>query len=70
MTENIDNLILEHLKAIRLELAEVKADTGDMKYRMRGIDASLIAPYLRARRIASDHTDLAQGVVDAREDRY
>jgi hypothetical protein len=42
MAENIDNLILEHLKAIRLELAEVKADTGDMKSRMRGIEASLI----------------------------
>ena len=42
MTENIDNLILEHLKALRLELAEVKADTSDMKSRLRGIDASLI----------------------------
>ncbi len=42
MTENIDNLMLEHLKALRLELADVKADTTDIKSRLRSIDSSMI----------------------------
>lgn len=42
MTENIDSLMLEHLKALRLELADVKADTTDIKSRLRSIDSSII----------------------------
>jgi hypothetical protein len=42
MTENIDNLVLEHLRALRLELADVKADTTDIKSRLRSIDSSII----------------------------
>ncbi len=41
MTENIDHLVLEHLKAIRIELADVKADTMDIKSRLRGLDSSV-----------------------------
>ncbi len=41
MTENIDHLVLEHLKAIRIELADVKADTMDIKSRLRGLDSSI-----------------------------
>ena len=42
MTENIDHLVLEHLKAIRIELPDVKADTMDIKSRLRGLDSSMI----------------------------
>ena len=42
MTENIDHLILEHLEALRLELADVKADTVAIKSRLRSIDSSII----------------------------
>jgi hypothetical protein len=42
MTEDIDHLMLEHLKALRLEVADVKADTTDIKSRLRSIDASII----------------------------
>ena len=42
MTDQIDNIILEHLKAIRAELAEIKADTSDIKLRLRSVDTSVI----------------------------
>ena len=42
MAEQTDNIILEHLKAIRAELAEIKADTSDIKLRLRSVDTSVI----------------------------
>jgi hypothetical protein len=42
MTDQIDNIILEHLKAIRAELAEIKADTSDIKLRLHSVDTSVI----------------------------
>lgn len=42
MTEQIDSIILEHLKAIRAELAEIKADTSDIKLRLHSVDTSVI----------------------------
>ncbi len=42
MADNIDNIIIEHLKAIRSEIAEVKADTADIKQRMHSMDTSII----------------------------
>jgi hypothetical protein len=44
MTENIDHLVLEHLKAIRIELTDVKADTMDIKSRLPCLD-SVIAEF-------------------------
>ena len=42
MADSASNLILEHLKAIRAEIAAVKADTGEIKERLRSHDASII----------------------------
>ena len=42
MTDQIDNSILEHLKAIQAELAEIKADTSDIKLRPHSVDTSVI----------------------------
>jgi hypothetical protein len=42
VAEDISNLIVEHLKAIRAELASVKADTVEIKDRLRSHDASII----------------------------
>lgn len=42
MAENIDNIIIEHLKAIRVDIAEVKADTADIKQRLHSMDMSVI----------------------------
>ena len=42
MTDQIENLVLEHLKAIRAELVEIKADTSDIKQRLHSVDTSVI----------------------------
>ncbi len=42
MTDQIDNIIIEHLKAIRAELAEIKSDTADIKLRLHSTDTSVI----------------------------
>lgn len=42
MAENIDNIIIEHLKAIRAEIADVKNDTADIKQRLHSIDTSVL----------------------------
>ena len=42
MAEDISNQIVEHLKAIRAEIAAVKADTAEIKERLRSHDASII----------------------------
>ena len=42
MIENVENLIIEHLKALRGEVAAVKADTEEIKERLRSHDASII----------------------------
>lgn len=39
---NIDNIIIEHLKAIRAEIVEVKSDTSDIKQRLHSLDTSVI----------------------------
>lgn len=47
MTENVENLIIEHLKALRNELRELReantAEHNDIKARLSHIDAELIA---------------------------
>lgn len=47
MTENIENLVLEHLKALRNELRELReintAEHNDIKARLSHLDAELIA---------------------------
>lgn len=37
-----DNLIIEHLRAIRTEIAGVKSDTADTRQRVISVDTSLI----------------------------
>ncbi len=42
MLAQIDNTIIEHLKAIRAELAAIKSDTADIKLRLHSTDTSVI----------------------------
>jgi ribosomal silencing factor RsfS len=37
-----DNLVIEHLRAIRTEIASVKADTSDTRQRIGGVETSII----------------------------
>lgn len=41
MSDNIENLILEHLKAIRAEVASVKTDTREIRSRISSMESSL-----------------------------
>jgi chromosome segregation ATPase len=37
---SIDNLVIEHLKALRAEVADIKADTATIRQRMQGVDTA------------------------------
>jgi len=37
-----DNLVIEHLRAIRTEIASVKADTSDTRQRIGGVETSIL----------------------------
>lgn len=39
---HMDNLILEHLRAMRTDLADVKSDISDIRQSMSSIDGSVI----------------------------
>lgn len=41
VTENIENLILEHLRTIRTEVAAVKEDTREIKQRLTSLEAAV-----------------------------
>lgn len=40
MTEQTENLILEHLRAIRLQLGRIEADVADIKGRMTTMEVT------------------------------
>jgi hypothetical protein len=56
MTEIEENLVLEHSRAIRNELAQVKDDTSEIKMRLTSIDERLT---LAEKGIANVHGDFA-----------
>ena len=41
MTENVENLILEHLRAIRADIAAVKDDVREIKQRLTSLEAAV-----------------------------
>lgn len=41
MTDNVENLILEHLRHIRKGLDELRLDVGDLKTRVTAIEITL-----------------------------
>lgn len=57
MTDNLESLILEHLKHIRAKVDRNELDMRDIKLRMTSIE----------HQVASFHTDMA--LIDARIDR-
>ncbi|MDA8261175.1 MAG: hypothetical protein M0Z99_36970 [Betaproteobacteria bacterium] len=56
MIENVENLVLEHLRALRTELAQVKDDTSEIKMRLTSLDERLT---LAEKGIANVHGDFA-----------
>ena len=50
MTSDVDNLVLEHLRAIRGELSEVKEDVRNLHVRMASLEKNAAASELNAAR--------------------
>ncbi len=41
MTENIENLILDHLRAIRADISGIKEDMREIKQRLTSLEAAV-----------------------------
>lgn len=54
MTEQTENLVLEHLRAIRLDIADLKNGSRDIKARLASIESY----------IATLHSDSARGALN------
>ena len=60
MSENVDNIILEHLRHIRGRVDQVADDMSDLKHRMSSLEHAMVAV---KREVASgDETDARQQV--------
>ena len=72
MTENVENLILEHLKALRNELRDFRADTSDnfmqVKPRLQSLEERLSLAEKGIANIHGDHA-LIQLRLDKQGDR-
>lgn len=38
---NVDNIIIEHLKAIRADVSEIKADISELKMRVANVESGM-----------------------------
>lgn len=63
-TDNIENLILEHLRALRTDMSDIKADVRDLKLRMSSIENYMAIFHLEIARHGSKFDE-----VDARIER-
>jgi len=60
MTENLESLILEHLRHIRGRVDGIAEDIGDLKHRMSSLEHSMVSV---KREVASgDETDARQQI--------
>lgn len=41
MTENVENLILEHLRAMRADIGGIKDDVREIKQRLTGLEGAV-----------------------------
>lgn len=41
MSDNVDNIVLEHLRAIRTDIAEIRGDIADIKTRLGRMETSV-----------------------------
>jgi hypothetical protein len=68
MSDNIDYLILEHLKAIRGDMETLKADMRDVKSRLLAMETHQAASHIDSARQSSrlDELDTRLGRVEVR----
>ena len=62
MTNEIESLILEHLRAMRGDIASLKADTRDIKARLASIETYIATMHGDQARTAVSVDDLAERV--------
>ncbi len=64
MADNIENLILEHLRAIRTDIGGIKEDMREIKQRLTSLEAAVVG-------LRRDNANLYGDVIDqqARYDR-
>lgn len=62
MTAETENLVLEHLRAIRADIADVKRDTRDMKARLASIESYIATLHSDQTRTGFTLDDLAARV--------
>ena len=53
MTDNVENLILEHLRALRADVSSIKADVRDLKLRMSSMENYMASFHLEIARHGS-----------------
>ena len=41
MTENVENLVLEHLRAIRIDVSAIKDDVREIKHRRTSLEGAV-----------------------------
>ena len=60
MSENVENLVLEHLRHIRGRVDQIADDVGDLKQRMSGLESAM--NLVRREVTLGDETDARQQV--------
>lgn len=68
MTENLESIILEHLRHIRKKMDALESDMADMKARMNGIEHLQRAEFFHLGEVSARHGILLEKIV-ARLDR-
>ena len=60
MTENVESLIVEHLRHIRGRVDRIAEDMGDLKHRMSSLESAMVL--VKREVSAGDETDARQQV--------
>ena len=60
MTENVENVILEHLRHIRVRVDRIAEDMGDLKHRSSSLESAMVT--VKREVSAGDETDARQQV--------
>ncbi len=60
MVENVENVIIEHLRHIRGRVDRIAEDMGDMKHRMSSLESAMVL--VKREVAAGDDTDARQQV--------
>jgi hypothetical protein len=60
MTDNVENIVLEHLRHIRLRVDQIADDMSDLKHRMSSLESAMVS--VKHEVAHGDETDARQQV--------